>query len=120
MIREAIGALVEGKSLTYEEAYCVMGEIMEGKAPPVQIATFLTALRMKGETVDEIAGLASVMRLKATPVKLSVLAVDIVGTGGDGAGTFNIPHGAAFVAAGGGVEGGQHRNRGRPRPGAGA
>jgi anthranilate phosphoribosyltransferase len=111
MIKEAIGALVEGKDLTYEEAYFVMGEIMDGEATPVQIATFLTALRLKGETVDEIAGLASVMRVKATPVKLDVPAIDIVGTGGDGAGTFNISTAAAFVAAGAGLKVAKHGNR---------
>ncbi len=111
MIKEAIAALVEGRSLTYEEAYFVMGEIMGGEATPVQIATFLTALRLKGETVDEIAGLASVMRVKATPVKLAAPAIDIVGTGGDGAGTFNISTAAAFVAAGAGLKVAKHGNR---------
>jgi anthranilate phosphoribosyltransferase len=111
MIKEAIATLVERKSLTYEEAYFVMGEIMGGEATPVQIAAFLTALRMKGETADEIAGMASVMRAKATPVKISGPAIDIVGTGGDGAGTFNISTAAAFVAAGAGLKVAKHGNR---------
>lgn len=111
MIKEAIGTLVAGKSLTYEEAYFVMGEIMNGEATPAQIGAFLTALRVKGETADEIAGLASVMRTKATPVKTEGPAIDIVGTGGDGSGSFNISTTAAFVAAGAGLKVAKHGNR---------
>jgi anthranilate phosphoribosyltransferase len=111
MIKEAIGTLVEGKSLSYEEAYFVMGEIMSGEATAAQIGAFLTALRIKGETADEIAGLASVMRVKATPVKISGPAIDIVGTGGDGSGSFNISTAAAFVAAGAGLKVAKHGNR---------
>jgi anthranilate phosphoribosyltransferase len=111
VIKEAIGTLVGGKSLTYEEAYFVMGEIMNGEATPAQIASFLTALRIKGETVDEIAGLAAVMRAKATPVKIQGPAIDVVGTGGDGAGSFNISTAAAFVAAGAGLKVAKHGNR---------
>jgi anthranilate phosphoribosyltransferase len=111
MIKEAIGTLVAGKDLTYEEAYFVMGEIMGGEATPAQISAFLTALRLKGETVDEIAGLASVMRAKATPVKITGPAIDIVGTGGDGAATFNISTAAAFVVAGAGLKVAKHGNR---------
>jgi anthranilate phosphoribosyltransferase len=111
MIKEAIGTLVAGKNLSYEEAYFVMGEIMSGEATPAQISAFLTALRLKGETADEIAGLASVMRAKATPVKIKGPAIDIVGTGGDGAGTFNISTAAAFVGAGAGLKVAKHGNR---------
>jgi anthranilate phosphoribosyltransferase len=111
MIKEAIGILIEGKDLTYEEAYFVMGEIMGGEATPAQIGSFLTALRAKGETADEIAGLASVMRAKATPVKVSGPAIDIVGTGGDSSGSFNISTTAAFVAAGAGLKVAKHGNR---------
>ena len=68
MIREAINTLVSGKSLSFDEAAGVMEEMMSGEATPAQIAAFVTALRIKGETVDEIAGLASVMRAKAIPV----------------------------------------------------
>src|SRR4030043_5516 len=110
MIKEAIGTLVERKDLTYEEAYFVMGEIMGGEATPVQIAAFLTALRLKGETVDEIAGMAAVMRAKAVPVKITGPAIDIVGTGGDGAGSFNVSTAAAFVAAGAGLKVAKHGN----------
>ncbi len=112
MIKEAIGTLVERKDLTYEEAYFVMGEIMGGEATPVQIAAFLTALRLKGETADEIAGMAAVMRAKSTPVKITGPAIDIVGTGGDGAGSFNVSTAAAFVAAGAGLKVAKHGNRG--------
>jgi anthranilate phosphoribosyltransferase len=111
MIKEAIQNLIEGKDLTYEEAYFVMGEIMGGEATPAQIASFLTALRAKGETVDEIAGLASMMRAKALPVKISGPAIYIVGTGGDSSGSFNISTTTAFVVAGAGLKVAKHGNR---------
>jgi anthranilate phosphoribosyltransferase len=111
MIKEAINTLVAGKSLSYEEAYFTMGEIMSGEATPAQIGAFLTALRIKGETSDEIAGLASVMRAKVTPVKITGPAIDIVGTGGDGSGSFNISTAAALVAAGAGLKVAKHGNR---------
>jgi anthranilate phosphoribosyltransferase len=112
MIKEAIQSLVNKKDLTYEEAYFVMGEIMGGEATPAQIGAFLTALHLKGETADEIAGLASVMRNKSTPVRIPGPAVDIVGTGGDGSGSFNISTAAAFVVAGAGLKVAKHGNRG--------
>jgi anthranilate phosphoribosyltransferase len=111
MIKEAISTLVAGKDLSYEEAYFVMGEIMGGEATPAQISAFLTALRLKGETADEIAGLASVMRSKATPVRIKGPAIDIVGTGGDGVGTFNVSTAAAFIVAGAGLKVAKHGNR---------
>ncbi len=111
MIKESIAALVEGKSLTFEQASGAMGEIMGGEATPAQIGAFLTALRVKVETADEIAGLASVMRAKATPVKLTGPAIDIVGTGGDGSGSFNISTAACFVVAGAGLKVAKHGNR---------
>jgi anthranilate phosphoribosyltransferase len=111
MIKEAINTLVSGKSLSFEEASGAMGEIMGGEATPAQIGAFLTALRVKGETADEIAGLASVMRAKATPVKITGPAIDIVGTGGDGSGSFNISTAACFVAAGAGLKVAKHGNR---------
>jgi anthranilate phosphoribosyltransferase len=88
-----------------------MEEIMEGKATPAQLGAFLTALRIKGETAEEIAGLASVMRAKATRVLITEPVLDIVGTGGDGANTFNISTTAAFVAAGAGLKVAKHGNR---------
>ena len=90
MIKEAIGALISGRSLTMEEAASVMEEIMQGEVTPAQFGAFVTALRLKGETVDEITGLASVMRARAIPVTIAEPAIDIVGTGGDNASTFNI------------------------------
>src|SRR3990172_8535449 len=111
MIREAIEALVSGRSLTFREAAQVMEEMMEGEATPAQMGAFLVALRIRGETVEEIAGLAGVMRDKATPVVAPQPALDIVGTGGDGARTFNISTTAAFVAAGAGAIVAKHNNR---------
>lgn len=111
MIKEAISNLVSGKSLTMGEAAEVMGEIMEGQVTPAQLGAFLTALRIKGETIEEIAGMARVMRSKATRVTVSEPVVDIVGTGGDGANTFNISTAAAFVAAGAGLRVAKHGNR---------
>ncbi len=111
MIKESIAALVEGKSLTFEQAAGAMEEIMDGMATPAQIGAFLTALRVKGETADEIAGMASVMRAKATPVRLDFPAIDIVGTGGDGSGSLNISTAACFVAAGAGLKVAKHGNR---------
>jgi anthranilate phosphoribosyltransferase len=111
MIKEAIATLVAGKSLSFEVASGAMGEIMSGEATPAQIGAFLTALRVKGETADEIAGLASVMRAKATPVRITGPAMDIVGTGGDGSGSFNISTAACFVAAGAGLKVAKHGNR---------
>jgi len=111
MIKEAIQALVSGHSLTAEEAASVMEEIMRGEATPAQIGAFVTALRLKGETVDEIVGLASVMRAKATRVMTAGPVIDIVGTGGDGLHTFNISTTAAFVVAGAGLNVAKHGNR---------
>ena len=90
MIKEAIDNLVSGRSLTFEQAAGVMEEIMGGEATPAQFAAFVTALRIKGETVDEIAGFASVMRAKAIRVMTKEPVIDIVGTGGDNTNTFNI------------------------------
>jgi anthranilate phosphoribosyltransferase len=111
MIKESINTLVSGKSLTFEQASGAMEDIMSGEATPAQISAFLTALRVKGETADEIAGLASVMRAKATPVKIPGQAIDIVGTGGDGSGSFNISTAACFLAAGAGLKVAKHGNR---------
>ena len=100
MIKEAIEALVSGGSLTFEQAAGVMEEIMSGEATPAQFGALVTALRIKGETVDEIAGLASVMRAKAIPVMATPPVVDTCGTGGDNSATFNISTAVAFVTAG--------------------
>jgi len=111
MIKDAIGTLVEGRSLSFEEASGSMEEIMTGEATPAQVGAFLTALRVKGETSDEIAGLASVMRAKAMPVNVTGPTIDIVGTGGDGSGSFNISTAASFVVAGAGLKVAKHGNR---------
>jgi anthranilate phosphoribosyltransferase len=111
MIKEAIDYLVSGRSLTFEQAAGVMEEIMSGQATPAQLAAFVTALRIKVETVDEIAGLASVMRAKAIPVPVTFPVVDTCGTGGDNSSSFNISTAAAFVAAGAGLKVAKHGNR---------
>ncbi|MFA5866522.1 MAG: anthranilate phosphoribosyltransferase [Actinomycetota bacterium] len=112
MITKAIGKTVSGVDLSGAEAREVMDVIMSGAATDAQIAALLTALRMKGETVEEITAFASVMREKAEPVKLSDGSiVDTCGTGGDETGTFNISTTAAFVAAGAGARVGKHGNR---------
>lgn len=111
MIKEAIKIVANGNSLSVTEAAGVMEEIMSGEATPAQIAAFITALRIKGETVDEIAGLASVMRAKAIPVIVTPPVIDTCGTGGDSSFTFNISTGAAFVAAGAGLKVAKHGNR---------
>ena len=111
MIKEAIAQLVGGHSLTMDEASTVMNEIMEGTATPAQFGAFVTALRCKGETVEEIAGLARTMRAKALRVNISEPVVDTCGTGGDGKGTFNISTATAFVVAACGLKVAKHGNR---------
>ena len=112
MIREAIDLLVSGKSLAMEQATAVMEEIMDGEATPAQFGAFVTALRLKGETVHEIAGMARAMREKAVPVEVSGPVVDTCGTGGDASMTFNISTTAAFVVAASGLKVAKHGNRG--------
>ena len=112
MIQQAIQNLIEQRDLSQDEARQVMEQIMSGEATDAQIGAFLIALRCKGETVDEIAGCAQVMRDKATPIQTSrAPVVDTCGTGGDGSGTFNISTTVAFVAAGAGLCVAKHGNR---------
>lgn len=112
MIREAIRKVVDGQHLTEDEARAAMECIMNGEATPSQIAAFITALRMKGETVDEIVGCARAMRDKAERIRpRAKVVIDTCGTGGDGANTFNISTAAAFVAAGAGCSVAKHGNR---------
>ncbi|WP_067047392.1 anthranilate phosphoribosyltransferase [Methanofollis ethanolicus] len=113
MIREAIGTVTTGRDLTDQEAGAVMEEILGGGATQAQMGAFLTALRMKGESVPEIAGFARAMRGASVRIrpKVTGVLVDTCGTGGDGAGTFNISTAAAFVVAGAGVPVVKHGNR---------
>ncbi len=112
MIREALLKLIERKNLTKEEAREAMSEIMGGKTTPSQLAAFITALRMKGEVVDEITGCAEAMRDAALHLKIdSDIIVDTCGTGGDKTNTFNISTTVAFVASGGGLTVAKHGNR---------
>jgi anthranilate phosphoribosyltransferase len=112
MIRESIAKLIDRNDLSCAECELVMKEIMEGAATQAQMAAFLTALRAKGETVEEITGCARVMREKAIPVLPRRRdLVDTAGTGGDKAGTFNISTTAAFVIAGAGLGVAKHGNR---------
>jgi len=123
MIVEAIRKVVDGKDLSRGEAFNVMDAIMSGQATDAQIASFLTALRMKGETVEELIGFARVMREKVSLVKTRArvqaslsgtdreMLVDTCGTGGDATGTFNVSTATAFVAAGAGIPVAKHGNR---------
>ncbi|HEY7064011.1 MAG TPA: anthranilate phosphoribosyltransferase [Chloroflexota bacterium] len=110
-IRQAIAVLVEGRSLSEEEAAAAMQELVDGAATPAQIGAFATALRMKGESAEELAGLVRVMRGALIPVEVGGDVVDTAGTGGDGACTFNISTVAAIVAAGAGARVAKHGNR---------
>ena len=114
MIKEAIVKIVNKEDLSYEEAYTVMNEIMGGKTSPTQNAAFLAALSTKSaraETTDEIAGCAAAMRDHATKVETGMEVLEIVGTGGDNAKSFNISTTSALVAAAGGVKVAKHGNR---------
>ncbi len=114
MIQEAIIKIVDKKDLTYDEAFQVMNEIMSGETTPTQNAAFLAALSTKStksETIDEISGCAAAMRSHATPVETGMETLEIVGTGGDGAHSFNISTTSMFVLAAGGVKVSKHGNR---------
>ncbi len=112
MIQEALGKVVQKIDLQEKEMAEAMAEVMEGKATAAQIGALLTALRMKGETVDEVTGAARIMRQKATRVDArSPVIVDTCGTGGDGRKTFNISTSAAFVVAAAGLTVAKHGNR---------
>lgn len=113
MLRRFINKVIDGRDLSEEESGEAMAFIMEGAVLPTQIASFLTALRMKGETIEEITGFARTMRAKAVHIKAKdgEPVVDTCGTGGDGKGTFNISTAVAFVASGGGCTVAKHENR---------
>ncbi|MCB1486419.1 MAG: anthranilate phosphoribosyltransferase [Bauldia sp.] len=110
-LKTTIGKIAGGETLSQDEAREAFDIIMSGEASPAQIAAFLTGLRIRGETVDEIAGAVATMRAKMTPVDAPANAIDVVGTGGDASGSYNISTAAAFVVAGAGVPVAKHGNR---------
>jgi len=117
MIKEAIASIIEQKDLDENLMVEVMNEIMSGEATPAQIGSFITALRMKGETIEEISGAARVMREKATRIATGVavdqgeILMDTCGTGGDSSGTYNVSTATAFVVAAAGIPVAKHGNR---------
>ena len=111
MIKEAIIKLSKKEDLTYKEAETVMNEIMSGEATPVQMSAYLTALSLKGETIDEITASAAGMRAHCVKLLHDMDVLEIVGTGGDGANSFNISTTSALVIAAGGVPVAKHGNR---------
>jgi anthranilate phosphoribosyltransferase len=110
-VRLALAAVVDGKSLSIDEAHAAMASVMDGEATPALLAALLVALRMRGETVEELAGFASAMRERVLRVDAPEGAIDVVGTGGDGSGTFNISTTAALVVAASGTPVAKHGNR---------
>jgi anthranilate phosphoribosyltransferase len=112
MIREGIAKVVIGENLKESEMMSVMDEVMEGQATPAQVAAFITGLRIKGETVEEVSGAARIMKQKATRIDArSSVILDTCGTGGDGRNTFNISTTVAFVVAAAGLTVAKHGNR---------
>jgi len=111
VVRTALATVVEGGTLSEEQAYAAMGQIMDGEATASQLAALLVALRMRGETVDELTGFALVMRERVLRVAAPAGAIDVVGTGGDRSGTFNISTTAALVVAASGIPVAKHGNR---------
>jgi anthranilate phosphoribosyltransferase len=110
-VRAALAAIVDGRTLSMDEARLAMGEVMDGEATPSQLAALLMGLRMRGETVDELAGFATAMRERVVRVEAPEGAIDVVGTGGDGSGTFNISTTSALVVAACGVPVAKHGNK---------
>ena len=110
-VRTALATVVEGGTLSREQAQTAMGAVMEGEATPAQLAALLVALRMRGETVEELAGFVSAMRERVLRVEAPAGTVDTCGTGGDARGTFNISTAAALVVAAAGVPVAKHGNR---------
>ena len=110
-VRDALASIVEGGTLTLDEARLAMGQVMDGDATAAQLAALLMGLRMRGETVDELAGFATAMRERVVRVDAPEGTVDVVGTGGDGSQTFNISTASALVVAAAGVPVAKHGNR---------
>ncbi len=111
LVRQALAAVVEGRTLALAEARAAMGAVMDGEATPSQLAALLVALRMRGETTEELAGFAAAMRQRVVRVEAPAGAIDTVGTGGDRSGTFNISTASALVVAAAGVPVAKHGNR---------
>jgi len=110
-VRAALATIVEGGTLDLDEARLAMGAVMDGEATPAQLAALLMGLRMRGETVDELAGFATAMRERVVRVEAPEGTIDVVGTGGDGSGTFNISTASALVIAAAGIPVAKHGNR---------
>jgi anthranilate phosphoribosyltransferase len=110
-VRAALAAVIDGRTLSIDEARSAMGSVMDGEATPAQLAALLVALRMRGEAIEELAGFAAAMRERVLRVDAPVGAIDVVGTGGDGSGTFNISTTSALVVAATGVPVAKHGNR---------
>ncbi len=110
-VREALAAVVDGDTLTMDQARRAMGSVMDGEATPAQLAALLVALRMRGEAVEELAGFAAAMRERVVRVAAPAGTIDTCGTGGDRSGTFNISTAAALVVAAAGVPVAKHGNR---------
>ena len=110
-VRSALAAVIDGRVLSMADARAAMGSVMDGQATPSQLAALLVALRMRGETVEELAGFAAAMRERVVRVDAPTGAIDVVGTGGDGSGTFNISTTSALVVAAAGVPVAKHGNR---------
>jgi anthranilate phosphoribosyltransferase len=111
IVRDALAGVIEGRTLSMAEARATMGAVMDGEATSAQLAALLVALRMRGETVDELAGFAAAMRDRVVRVDAPAGTIDTCGTGGDGSGTFNISTAAALVVAATGVPVAKHGNR---------
>jgi anthranilate phosphoribosyltransferase len=110
-VRAALAAVIDGGALTREAARAAMGAVMDGESTPAQLAALLVALRMRGETIEELTGFAEAMRERVLPVEAPAGTIDTCGTGGDRSGTFNISTAAAFVVAAAGVPVAKHGNR---------
>jgi anthranilate phosphoribosyltransferase len=110
-VRDALSRVIDGELLSRDEARAAMGAVMDGEATQAQLAALLVALRMRGESVDELTGFATAMRERALHVDAPAGAIDVVGTGGDKSGTFNVSTTAALVVAAAGVPVAKHGNR---------
>src|SRR4026207_1649151 len=111
LVRAALATIVDGGTLSMDQAHGARGSVMDGEATPAQLAALLMGLRMRGETVDELAGFALAMRERVPAAAAPDGTIDVVGTGGDGSGTFNISTAAALVVGAAGIPVAKHGNR---------